>query len=167
MIGHATKTASRIRAGSRKNSPGQLMTRSETRVRPRCFPAGGALVPGSPGPAAPGVLTAVPAGEGLSSPAAGAAVSLSVIGLLVRRLGVLLELGGGSLDVARVLQEVLQVLPFALSSRPAEGSGCEVGHVEPDIVRRLNDSLADGLGNGVDRKSTRLNSSHLGISYAV
>src|ERR1039458_1902525 len=42
------------------------------------------------------------------------------------------------------------------------------GHVQPGSARRV----ADGAGRGGpldpgDRKSTRLNSSHLGISYAV
>src|SRR5262245_29011418 len=38
---------------------------------------------------------------------------------------------------------------------------------QPLIRVRLNATAASALQNGRDRKSTRLNSSHLGISYAV
>src|SRR5256885_12273989 len=37
----------------------------------------------------------------------------------------------------------------------------------PDVLPALRSDRPDGLISGVDRKSTRLNSSHLVISYAV
>src|SRR5439155_24091173 len=40
---------------------------------------------------------------------------------------------------------------------------------EPAVAQEIEATLADGLGSGhdLDRKSTRLNSSHVAISYAV
>src|SRR5437899_10048510 len=42
-----------------------------------------------------------------------------------------------------------------------------LAEVAADDVRAVADAVGVSLGLGVDRKSTRLNSSHLGISYAV
>src|SRR2546426_3049786 len=50
---------------------------------------------------------------------------------------------------------------------PADMALGEFGH--PQIVLRVRNDLIDAgvLGHAADRKSTRLNSSHLVISYAV
>src|ERR1039458_7416579 len=84
--------------------------------------------------------------------------------------------------------ETLSILPLVVG--PAAPIGCPglavlprvPGKARPKILaqgvcpehlvkrrrKRLADVLEVGLaGNGTDRKSTRLNSSHLGISYAV
>src|SRR5438034_8233336 len=58
--------------------------------------------------------------------------------------------------------------PRALGGRPGRG---EVGLELGDLVRDLADVVLDPLEplayHGLDRKSTRLNSSHTVISYAV
>src|SRR5256885_12988666 len=41
------------------------------------------------------------------------------------------------------------------------------GHLAPEPDARLRDDRSLGCGHDADRKSTRLNSSHLVISYAV
>src|SRR3712207_9153237 len=45
-----------------------------------------------------------------------------------------------------------------------------VGHPPgplPGVLGEREDALGDGVAGGLDRKSTRLNSSHANISYAV
>src|SRR5207249_11897529 len=52
--------------------------------------------------------------------------------------------------------------------RSATGSiGCKLRLVLLDQVLGLSAGAVDGLINMLDRKSTRLNSSHVSISYAV
>src|SRR3712207_7630739 len=51
------------------------------------------------------------------------------------------------------------------------GAGTEGGHLDAAslelLVQRLGEGEHEGLSREIDRKSTRLNSSHANISYAV
>src|SRR5258707_10563345 len=49
----------------------------------------------------------------------------------------------------------------------AAGAGVDEGAADAGLARRSAPALGAGLGAGADRKSTRLNSSHANISYAV
>src|SRR3712207_8478217 len=57
--------------------------------------------------------------------------------------------------------------PAASPPSPADVVDAERGHREPDARDRPRVRAADSRGAGADRKSTRLNSSHANISYAV
>src|SRR5437868_11952912 len=69
--------------------------------------------------------------------------------------------------------------PPARASQPAHGAGARDagdkrhaprglhGRIRPVELRKDGSGLQAALENGQDRKSTRLNSSHVSISYAV
>src|SRR3712207_8110825 len=52
-------------------------------------------------------------------------------------------------------------------SQPREAVGSVKGKVEADVHAAVTEVAVGGRGHPVDRKSTRLNSSHANISYAV
>src|SRR5256885_8669553 len=68
-----------------------------------------------------------------------------------------LQFGGGAFVIADRLAAYAQSLRY-------EDLPADVVH---EVKRRVLDSLACTFGAWTDRKSTRLNSSHLVISYAV
>src|SRR5205814_10701266 len=67
-------------------------------------------------------------------------------------------------DVIRALPRSRPRTPKLLGLERREPPRLALTH---HVVDRGNDALPVGLAEVVDRKSTRLNSSHLGISYAV
>src|SRR5690625_6188875 len=76
-----------------------------------------------------------------------------------QRLGDLL-VAGGDVDLVQVVGEVGEL---ALVGAAGDQRG---HHVGADVAHRAQ-PVADVVADGVDRKSTRLNSSHVAISYAV
>src|SRR5205814_10365176 len=58
-------------------------------------------------------------------------------------------------------------LPISQVRRRDRARRLPGGHPQPEGQRHGVEALAAGRGLRQDRKSTRLNSSHLGISYAV
>src|ERR1035438_10597477 len=57
-------------------------------------------------------------------------------------------------------------LQYVILVRAGQLGHMDVGVVDPDS-EALPEKALDDVDNRADRKSTRLNSSHLGISYAV
>src|SRR5690625_6071656 len=48
-----------------------------------------------------------------------------------------------------------------------DAGDAEAMHFDHDYIRALEYGMPPAAGEGIDRKSTRLNSSHVAISYAV
>src|SRR3712207_8037958 len=68
----------------------------------------------------------------------------------------------------RARLEVLYVLPDVVDDGPPDGSPSFLGHQGcPPLLHQVPLVLDHLFGVGSDRKSTRLNSSHANISYAV
>src|SRR5207249_10546326 len=60
-----------------------------------------------------------------------------------------------------------RVLLFTLGTSLITGVFFGLAPLAPLLVRGISESLKDTAGSTTDRKSTRLNSSHVSISYAV
>src|SRR5262245_1256407 len=101
-----------------------------------------------------GLIRAIDAGKALNAPG----VLAVMTGEDLRGAGVgyipYLPLGGFKMD------------PPAETPRPALAQD-RVRHVGEPIVMVVAETVAQAIDAREDRKSTRLNSSHLGISYAV
>src|SRR3712207_7862450 len=69
--------------------------------------------------------------------------------------------------VARSPLSSLVEFEFLASAVRGKRSGFETLRIAADVDRRIDAALFDRLIEQADRKSTRLNSSHANISYAV
>src|SRR5688572_28810828 len=75
--------------------------------------------------------------------------------------------GGGGNAVNRMIQAGIKGIEFLVANTDLQAMRTSLAPVKIQIGSKLTKGLGAGANPEVDRKSTRLNSSHSQISYAV